>query len=286
MPPFLSADTIRAGTFVRHVEIHESLDSTNSRALELARELDAELPALIVARLQTAGRGRGANRWWSAAGALTFSLLIDPAAHGLTTANWPQLSLTTAVALCDAIEAWSTEHGARSKTELLTPSSPLPAPCSIKWPNDVLVQGRKIAGILLESPGGAAPAKNRLVIGIGMNVNNSCRDLPAEVALRGTALCDITGSQHDAQELLIVLLRYLAIRIEEWSSASNRLTNAWQRLNHLHRQIVAVKENHQTVVGKCLEIAADGALVIDTGTAKKRVVSGSPQIARSADFAG
>src|SRR5262245_49877980 len=94
-PPFLTPDELRARTFVRHVEIHDTIDSTNNRASELAGDPRLELPALVVARHQTAGRGRGKNKWWSADGALTFSLLIEPAAHGLAVSNWPQLSLTT-----------------------------------------------------------------------------------------------------------------------------------------------------------------------------------------------
>ena len=100
---FLDADAIRAATFVRHVEIHDTLGSTNDRAAELARDPNVELPALVVARQQTAGRGRGDNTWWSADGALTFSVLLDTVAFGISASNWPQLSLATAVAVCDAL---------------------------------------------------------------------------------------------------------------------------------------------------------------------------------------
>jgi len=95
---YLDADEIRASTFIRHVEIHETLGSTNDRAAELARDADIELPALVAARHQTAGRGRGSNTWWSDDGALTFSIILDPTAFGISAAKWPQLSLTTAVA--------------------------------------------------------------------------------------------------------------------------------------------------------------------------------------------
>ena len=93
--PFLDADEIRAATSVRYVEIHDTLGSTNVRALELARNAEIELPALVAARIQTAGKGRGRNTWWAADGALTFSLLLDPATTGIAPAKWPQLSLVT-----------------------------------------------------------------------------------------------------------------------------------------------------------------------------------------------
>jgi BirA family biotin operon repressor/biotin-[acetyl-CoA-carboxylase] ligase len=274
-PQFLSSDHLRAHTFVRHVEFYDTLDSTNNRAAELARDADIELPALVVARLQTAGRGRGTNKWWSADGALTFSLLIDPAAHGIGIANWPQLSLTTAVAVCDALEAGSREHGARSENMPSAPCSPLPAPCSIKWPNDVLVDGRKIAGILLESPGGVAPAKDRLIVGIGVNVNNSCRNAPPDASTNGIALCDIVDGQRDLQEFLSTLLNAIAARIEQLRSADARLASSWQQLNQLTGQRVVVENNGQLVAGRCVEIAVDGALVIDTSHGPRRFVSGS-----------
>ncbi len=132
---FVDADQIRASTFIRHVEIHETLGSTNDRAVELACDPDIDLPALVIARLQTAGRGRGNNVWWSAEGALTFSVLLDPAAHGISTANWPQLSLATAAAVCNALAL-----ELNPKSEIPNPKSPRLA---IKWPNDIMLDGRQ-----------------------------------------------------------------------------------------------------------------------------------------------
>src|SRR5687768_14172473 len=97
------AEEIRAATFVRLIEIHDTLGSTNDRAAELARDSTIELPALVVARHQTAGKGRGQRKWWSAEGALTFSLLLDPMTTGVPPANWPQMSLASAVAVGDAL---------------------------------------------------------------------------------------------------------------------------------------------------------------------------------------
>jgi BirA family biotin operon repressor/biotin-[acetyl-CoA-carboxylase] ligase len=195
------ADQIRAATFVRHVEIHDTLGSTNDRAAELARESNIELPALIVARHQTAGRGRGRNSWWAADGALTFSVLLEPAAMGIRTESWPQLSLATAAAVRDALE-----H------ELLGgPQTRL----RIKAPNDVLLDGRKVSGILIDSPGGAPPAKNRVIIGIGINVNNSWHTSPTELNAKGTALCDSSGRQHELAVVLIGVLRALEKRLAD-----------------------------------------------------------------------
>lgn len=258
--PFIDAETIRAGTFVEHIEVHETLDSTNDRAVELARDANIELPALVVARYQTAGRGRGHNKWWSTDGGLTFSVLLEPAALGIATANWPQLSLAVAVAICDAIQMESASRVA------------------VKWPNDVMLDGRKIAGILIESPGGAAPAKNRLIVGIGININNSLGGAPSHVAQNGIALCDVTGRTHDLQSVLTKVLNAIVVRAAQLRAHHPTLMQAWQRLNQLAEQNVIIETDGRRIEGKCGEIAADGALVVQTASQQQRFYSGSVRL--------
>jgi BirA family biotin operon repressor/biotin-[acetyl-CoA-carboxylase] ligase len=269
---FFDADELRAATFVRHVEIHDALGSTNDRAAELARQLPADaMPALVAAREQTAGRGRGRKAWWSADGALTFSLLIDPRSTGVLPANWPQLSLATAVAVCDALSP-NLEFNPQSQIRI--PQSNL----GIKWPNDVHIDGRKLCGILIESPGGAAPAKDRLIIGIGINVNNSWQAAPAEAGADGIALCDLTGQEHDLPPILISVLRAIATRIDQLRSRDPDLIQTWQRLNLLAGSRIVVESDGRQIEGECIEIAYDGALVVDTVFGQQRLYSGSVRV--------
>jgi BirA family transcriptional regulator, biotin operon repressor / biotin---[acetyl-CoA-carboxylase] ligase len=244
--------------FIRHVEIHDELPSTSDRAIQLTLFEALETPALIVAHRQFAGRGRGTHAWWSADGALMFSLILEPAAHGIAVNDWPKLSLTTAVAVCDA-------------AQMEVPDTAV----QIKWPNDVLVDGRKVAGILLESPGGAAPAKNRLVIGVGINVNNSWRDAPNEAGTRGTALCDVTRRQHDPQAILVAFLNGFDKRLHQFGHADVELPRAWQKLSWLTGKQIEVEVAGQTLSGNCLGIADDGALLLQTPHAVEQVYSGS-----------
>jgi len=268
--PYLDADAIRVATFVRHVEIHDTLGSTNDRAAELARAPDIELPALIAARQQTAGRGRGSNQWHSTEGALTFSVLFEPTVFSLGPENWPKLSLTTAVAVCDAIAAE------------LNRQSPIPNPQSprlgIKWPNDIMLDGRKICGILIESPGGLAPVKDRLVVGIGINVNNSLGDAPRELASYATSLCDASATHHSQQTVLILVLNELQRQLIALGQRDPELPRAWQRLCWLSQQNVSVQAGERTVEGICSGIAEDGALLIKTASATDRIYSGSLRI--------
>jgi BirA family biotin operon repressor/biotin-[acetyl-CoA-carboxylase] ligase len=269
---YLDADEIRASTFIRHVEIHDALGSTNDRAAELARNPNIELPTLVAARQQTAGRGRGSNTWWSADGALTFSIVLDPADFGISTANWPQLSLATAVALCDALDCE------------LNPHSKIPNPKStglaIKWPNDIMLNDRKLCGILIESPGGIAPAKNRLVLGIGINVNNSLHDAPRELASYATSLRDTSGKQHSRQEVFIRVANELQRNLTRLEQQDPQLPVAWQRLCWLSQQSVSAQVGQRVVEGVCTGIAADGALLIQTASTTDRIYGGTLHLKR------
>jgi BirA family biotin operon repressor/biotin-[acetyl-CoA-carboxylase] ligase len=259
---FLDSEALLASTFVRHVEIYETLGSTNDRAAMLARYPSNELPALIVARLQSAGKGRGPNKWWSANGALTFSVLLDSSMLGISTQDWPLLSLATAVAVCDAI------------------SSELPqAAPSLKWPNDVYIDGRKVCGILIESPGGAAPIKNRLVIGVGINVNNSWRDAPHDIVHNGIALCDATGVNHDLQSVLMRTLKAMQDRYRQLGNGNPKLPQAWQRLSWLTGRRINVETNGSNITGVCIGIDDTGALLVEKADGLQRVRSGSVRIA-------
>src|SRR5262245_44814835 len=168
------------------VEHHAEVGSTSDRALEVAVREDVKLPLLVLADRQTAGRGRGSNRWWAGDGALTFSMVIAPAPDQLPPASWPRVSLAAGLAICQALES-------------LAPR----ALFQVKWPNGVYAEGRKISGILIESP---APSRGRLVIGIGVNVNNSLNQAPQDFRSLATALCDLDGQQRDLTSVLIGIL--------------------------------------------------------------------------------
>jgi BirA family biotin operon repressor/biotin-[acetyl-CoA-carboxylase] ligase len=269
---FLDADEIRRKTFVRHVEIHDMLGSTNDRAAELARDPDVQLPALVAVRQQTAGRGRGSNTWWSAEGALTFSMVVAPADFGISIANWPQLSLATAVAVCNAIASE------------LNPQSEIPNPKSaglaIKWPNDIMLDDRKLCGILIESPGGLSPAKDQLVLGIGINVNNSLRDAPRELANCASSLCDASGRQHSQQMVLIQVVNEFERQLVRLERHDPQLPLAWQHLCWLSQQNVSAQVGQRVVEGICMGLAEDGALLIQTASATDRIYGGTVRINR------
>ncbi|HUE74603.1 MAG TPA: biotin--[acetyl-CoA-carboxylase] ligase [Pirellulaceae bacterium] len=236
------------------IEHHDELGSTSDHALKLAAQDDLELPLLVVAERQTAGRGRGANRWWAADGALTFSLVIQPPPAQLPPANWPRLSLAAGLAICQALEAFAPQ-----------------ALFQVKWPNDVYAEGRKIAGILIESP---AQSRGRLVIGIGINVNNSLKAAPDDIRSRATSLCDLDARARDLTSVLSTVLSELDVHLRAAADMAS-IRGRWQERCLLTGCTVQVQSGTETIAGRCLGIDEQGGLVLQTETGRRSVVSGT-----------
>lgn len=236
---------------IRRLEFHEEIGSTNDRTKQLAVDARGDYPLLVLAGRQTAGRGRGGNRWWSGEGALTFSLVFDAAAVSLPSEHRPAVSLVAALAVCEAIEPHV-----------------LQTPPRIKWPNDVYVADRKACGILVESVAG------KLIIGVGLNVNNSLFDAPAELRNKAIALCDLLGRSLDWSEVAIAVVARLVRRIEEFPGAPAALFAAWRSRCLLTGKQVRLVDSGRTAAGLCRGIDDAGALLIETPQGLVRCFSG------------
>ncbi len=172
------------------LSIHDTLPSTNTEALALARRGETE-PLWVTARQQTAGRGRRGNAWISTPGNLYVTLLLcDPGAPE----NAPQLSFVAALAVHDAI----VDRAAALRDKL-----------ALKWPNDVLYDGQKLAGILIEGEGAGAG----LAVAIGIGVN--CMHHPVDTAYPATDLAT-AGAAVSAEDLFGALSGAMARRLEQW----------------------------------------------------------------------
>jgi len=229
-----------------------SVDSTNTRAAALAAEGRPKLPLLVLADEQTAGRGRGANRWWSGPGALTFSLLLDAETVGADSSRSPLVALATAVAVVGAVEPLLPDH-----------------PPGIHWPNDVMAGGRKLAGILVE----VLPDRKH-VVGIGLHVNNATARAPAELQSTACALCDLTGRRHDRTALLIALLQGLERALDALRADRKVLAARADALCLQHGRTLTLRWGDRTAVGRCRGIAPDGALRLETGSGVECFYSG------------
>ncbi len=247
-------DRILADTFVKAIRYHESVDSTNNAAQIDCQSDELTTPWLVVARQQTAGRGRGSNTWWSAPGALTFSLVIRPAELGLSQSMWPKASLTMGLSVCLALG------------ELL-PNDDL----ALKWPNDVHLRRKKVCGVLVEV---GPRTSETLVIGIGVNVNNSFQAAPAELRLIATSVADVT---HQTQCLTGVLTRILCqiqSQIARLAASDPELPADWQRLCALRGRTLEINSGAVITSGVCQGIDDDGALVLLTEGGPTRLFAG------------
>ncbi len=242
-------------SFISQVEHHEVLDSTQARAQLLSEIPGIKLPALVIADQQTAGRGRGSNRWWTGEGSLAFSLLIDPGHFGFPRRVVPRLSLAAGVAIVDAIAPQLADH-----------------PLGLHWPNDVYVGRGKLAGVLVEVlPDG------RHIIGVGLNSNNTVADAPAELRNSVTTLFDLTGRTHNHNELLLVVLENLQAAIAQLGEPVENIGQRFDLLCRQRGEMLTVYQGQQTVSGRCLGIGPDGALLLDTSSGQQAILTGTLQ---------
>lgn len=244
---------LQAETFVASVEEHEVLGSTNDRAKSLAGEEGARLPTLILANRQTAGRGRGTNRWWTGEGSLAFTLLVNPDRWGVPRERLPLTSLAAGIALVEAVAPRIASHSV-----------------GLHWPNDVYVDDRKLAGILVEMP-----TPSRLVVGVGVNTNCRLEEAPAELRERVATLIDLSGKRQDHTTLLMEWLNGW----EKWVGLlASRREEIGRRADELCLQrgrVLRIRWAEGLHEGRCLGIGVDGALRLETCAGIREFHSGT-----------
>lgn len=223
------------------VEVVAEAGSTNALVADRARAGEAE-GLVLVTEHQTAGRGRLDRTWETPArAALTFSLLLRPRRPAV---DWPWLPLLAGVAVVGPLR----EHE---------------VPAELKWPNDVLLGGRKAAGILAErvdTPLGAAA-----VLGIGLNVSSTADELPGEGA---TSIRLATGSAPDRTDLLRSLVTRLRGQYAAWSADGGpALRPAYLDLcATVGREVRVALPDGSELTGPATDVDSQGRLVV-AGTA-------------------
>lgn len=239
-------------SWITEVEYYATIGSTNDRAKQCAMPGATGLPKLIVADEQTAGRGRGTNRWWTGAGNLAFSLLLEAPQSKIPRTRSPLVALAAAVAVAEAA------------APLLPASPPV-----VKWPNDVCWGDRKLAGVLVEVPSNAF-----LVVGVGVNVNSALDQAPAELRHTLTTLWELTRRLHDPTAILLTVLNGLAPLLEQLAVEPEAVAARADSLCVQRGQEVIVDTGRRRIVGRCAGIAPDGALLVETGNVFRRIYSG------------
>jgi BirA family biotin operon repressor/biotin-[acetyl-CoA-carboxylase] ligase len=237
----------------------DSLDSTNTYAMQLAREGASE-GTVIVADAQSGGKGRLGRSWVSPAGVnLYCSLILRPCVPAVLA---PQLNLLAAVAVAEAI------------VEVcgITPT--------IKWPNDVLVNGKKVCGILseMQTSQTSRDTLKAVVVGIGVNLNAQLDAFPEELREKASSLCLITGESVERGMFAASLLTHLEQSYLLWlQEGFPVLRSAWERYaSGLIGKQIAVAAPEGVMSGTVLGLDSDGALLVreQLTDAPRRVVAG------------
>ena len=261
----LSTEAVSAalsGTFGRPLRVHVEVASTNDEALEWAMS-GAPEGAVVVADHQAAGRGRWARTWLSPPGrALMFSLVLRPAANVV-----PLLTTALGVAVAEAVE------------------NAAGLDCGLKWPNDVVVGGKKTAGILVEgrSSGDGVEA---VAAGVGINVSWPVEEMPEEIRAGATSLVSAGAGPLPRAALLAEVLAaterwYRRLSAEDGRSAL--IEAATKRSTILGHRVLLRHSDGSLIEATALRLLADGALEIEADRKRTAVTAGEIERVRAED---
>jgi len=217
----------------------DEIDSTNEYAKRIAHEVPEG--TVVVARKQTSGRGRRGRSWVSPEGGLWMSMVLKPEKVD------PRLVFIGALAVVDVLGEFGIQAG-------------------IKWPNDVWVGGKKIAGILTEGKAGEYS-----VLGVGLNVNNP---LPEELRDSATSLMYLTGVEVPLDGVLKRLVLHLNAWYRVYKARPDLLMAKVRERTFILGRIVEVFQDDSPLVGRAVDVLDDGSLLLDVGGELRRVVYG------------
>lgn len=281
----LNRALVREGSFWREVRVTEETGSTNADLAERVRAEAArggEVPegTVLVAEVQTAGRGR-LGRAWNAPprSGLMFSVLLRPG-PGVPATRLGWLPLLTGVAAAAAIRSVTAAAG---RGDYGDEPGGATVGAGLKWPNDLLVGERKLAGILAERVDGA------VVVGVGMNVSLREDELPVPTA---TSLVLETAAVVDREIVLRAVLRELALRYAEWRAADGDPDGSGLRAAYrehsatLGREVRMELPGGNSVTGTAVDVDAEGRLVVGTAAGERAFTAGDVVHVRNPRRAG
>ncbi len=257
IPTPLIIDTLRAlraeARFGTRIEYLAETDSTNSVAETVARAGGVE-GTVVIAEAQRRGRGRLGRSWVSPANCnLYLSIVLRPP---IAAEDAPKLALVAGLATAEAVREWCTR-------------------ARVKWPNDVLIDGRKVAGILAEM-GMEGERLGYVIVGIGVNLNIELDELPAELRDKAGSLLAATGKIVDRVAFTDRLLSCFEQRYEQFVREGFSSTRpAWEALSWLTGKRVRIDESQRRYEGDVLGLGDDGTLRLREGSGREvHVVAG------------
>ena len=226
----------------QRIHYFPEIGSTMDVARELAKKGAGE-GTIVIAEAQTRGRGRLSREWLSLGGGIYFTLVLRP---GISPAYAPRINLMASVAVAATIKKL---FGLKAK---------------LKWPNDVLIDGRKVSGILAEMDA-EMDVVNFVNVGIGINANTSIPQFEKKV----TSLKDMLGKEISRKEFLSALLVEIERRQPLLMEAD--LLQEWKKLSVTLNKDVRIVAPGEVIVGRAIDIDTTGALIVEekNGSLKK-----------------
>jgi BirA family biotin operon repressor/biotin-[acetyl-CoA-carboxylase] ligase len=239
-------DNLNSKIIGKQVLVYEAVSSTNSVLREIAKEGKSE-GIVVVAQIQRTGYGRLNRTWFSPKGGLWFSIVLRPQIHPM---DAPKITLMAGVAIATTLRE-SYNLNAR-----------------IKWPNDVLISGKKICGILTEMRTKETQIEY-VILGIGINGDFEVSELPKEIRVHATTLKQEIKDSVDLEEVLTNLLTNLDFQYSRMITGnSEAVLNDWRELSDTLGKEVIIKTQKDSIRGKVLNLDENGALMIRAGSGR------------------
>jgi BirA family biotin operon repressor/biotin-[acetyl-CoA-carboxylase] ligase len=247
LSPSVISSHVTTNWLGKNVYVYEKVSSTQEVAQRLARE-GAPSGTVIVADEQEAGKGRLGRSWYSPPGTglwLSFILRPNMPLHAVS-----QLTLLTAVAVLQAVK------------------QVVNLPLSIKWPNDLLIRGKKVAGILMELKA-EADQVHFVVVGIGINVNQSQEDFPDPIKEKATSLAIENQAVVSRKNVIIQLLNVWEALYETYQRQGfGPIKSLWEKEADSLGKLITARTASGQVTGIAKGISDDGALLLQDGQGK------------------
>ena len=238
----------------KKIRVFDELDSTNSKAYRMARE-GGEEGEVVLANRQLKGKGRLGRRWLSPPGVnLYVSIILRPP---IAVRNASLITLMAAVATAKATKGISGLHP------------------RIKWPNDLLIHGKKVAGLLNELKSNAGKV-DFVILGIGINVNMTLEMIPEEMRSIVTSLREELGYDISRVEFLSALLREVGREYQAFlTGGTERILREWEEFAQMVGTVVEMKSFHEVIRGRVKGIDTDGALLLSAPDgSEKKIIAG------------
>lgn len=244
-------ERLDTATLGKEIHVEDAVSSTNDRAKRLAED-GAPEGTVVVAKRQGAGKGRVGKDWISPEGGLYLSIVLRPR---MDPTEAPKMTLLAGLAVAETVRDLGLD-------------------ARIKWSNDVVIENRKVSGVLTEMAA-EENAVGYVVLGVGINANLEPDDLPEELRGDSAFLREELGRDVDLRDLAVSLLENLEHRYDQFRDDGFKpVRNAWRELSETIGREVLIETQREEFIGHAVGLSRDGALIVELPDGGLKKVTG------------